>query len=299
MPQPSHGAARSKRPRPSGGAGRPLEPGLYLVATPIGNARDITLRALDVLAGAQVVACEDTRTTAKLLGMHGVAARLTAYHEHNAARVRPALLARLARGEAVALVADAGTPLISDPGYRLVAAARDAGVAVTAVPGASAPLAALCVSGLPTDRFLFAGFLPARRAARRRGLEALATVDATLLMFESARRLAGSLADMADVLGPREAAVARELTKRFEEVRRGPLGELAAHYADAGPPKGEVVVVVGPPGPREFDDETVDARLREALAENSVRDAAASVSAMTGLPRRGLYARALALSDRR
>ena len=208
MPQPSHGGARSKRPRPSGGAGRPLEPGLYLVATPIGNARDITLRALDVLAGAQVVACEDTRTTGKLLGMHGVAARLTAYHEHNAARVRPALLARLARGEAVALVADAGTPLISDPGYRLVAAARDAGVAVTAVPGASAPLAALCVSGLPTDRFLFAGFLPARQAARRRGLEALATVDATLLMFESARRLAGSLADMADVLGPREAAVA-------------------------------------------------------------------------------------------
>ncbi len=288
--QPSHGRGRSKRP------GGSLEAGLYLVATPIGNAGDITLRALEVLATADVVACEDTRTTARLLTMHGVRARLTAYHEHNAERARPGLLARLARGEAVALVAEAGTPLISDPGYKLVVAARHAGVTVTAVPGASATLAALTISGLPTDRFLFAGFLPPRGGPRRRAIAGLAAVEATLVVLESPRRLAASLADMAALLGPREAAVARELTKLFEEVRRGPLDDLAAHYSAAGPPKGEVVVVIAPPGETQISEDDVDVRLRAALEGQSVRDAAQSVAAATGLPRRRLYARALELT---
>ncbi len=288
--QRSEGSARSKRRRP------PLEPGLYLVATPIGNADDITLRALTVLGEADVVACEDTRTTAKLLTMHGISARLTPYHEHNAARARPALLARIARGEVVALVAEAGTPLISDPGYKLVAAARAAGLPVTVVPGASAPLAALTLSGLPTDRFLFAGFLPPRAAARRRALARLAAVDATLVMFESPRRLAAALADMAAAVGPRRAAIARELTKRFEEVRRDRLDALAQHYRAAGPPKGEVVIVVGPPGEAVPDEDEVDAQLRQALETLSVRDAAAAVAATTGLPRRRLSARALELA---
>ena len=288
--QRNHAAARSKR------RGAPLAPGLYLVATPIGNADDITLRALAVLAGADVIACEDTRTTARLLAMHGITARLTPYHDHNAARARPALLARIARGEAVALVAEAGTPLISDPGYKLVAEAHAAGLAVTVAPGASAALAALTLSGLPTDRFLFAGFLPPRAAARRRALARLAAVDATLVLFESPRRLAAALADMAAELGPRPAAVARELTKRFEEVRRDRLDALAQHYRDAGAPKGEIVVVVGPPGETAADEDEVDARLRQALETHSVRDAAAAVAAATGVPRRRLYARALELA---
>ena len=285
-------AARSKR----AARGRGLHPGLHVVATPIGNAADISVRALDVLAGVDVVACEDTRVTGKLLAMHGLKVRLTPYHEHNARRARPALLARLARGEAVALVSDAGTPLVSDPGYRLVRAALDEGHPVTTVPGPSAPIAALTVSGLPPDRFFFAGFLPPRSAARRRELAALADVPATLVFLESPRRLAASLADMAAVLGPRAAAVARELTKRFEEVRRGALDDLARGYGAEGAPKGEVVVVVGPPGdaPAE-DDAAVDERLRGALEEMSVRDAAAFVAAATGRARRQVYARALAL----
>ena len=288
-------AARSKRAPKGSGSG--LRPGLHVVATPIGNAADISARALDVLAGVDVVACEDTRVTGKLLAMHGLKVRLTPYHEHNARRARPALLARLARGEAVALVSDAGTPLVSDPGYRLVRAALDEGHAVTTVPGPSAPIAALTVSGLPPDRFLFAGFLPTRSAARRRELAALADLPATLVFLESPRRLAASLADMAAVLGPRAAAVARELTKRFEEVRRGALDELASAYGAERAPKGEVVVVVGPPGDEPVeDDAAVDERLRRALDEMSVRDAAAFVAATTGRPRRQVYARALTLS---
>lgn len=289
-PQPSPHVQGSKRSAPA--------PGLYLVATPIGNARDITLRALDLLAAVDVIACEDTRTTGKLLAMHGISARLTAYHDHNAARVRPALLARLRRGEAVALVCDAGTPLISDPGYRLVVEARSAGIPVTTAPGPSAALAALTISGLPTDRFFFAGFLPPKRAARRRALERLAVIDGVLLLYESARRLAAALADMADVLGPREAAVARELTKLHEEVRRAPLDALAAHYERAGAPKGEIVIVVAAPDADadRLDDATVDELLRQALATDSLRDAAARVALATGLPRRRLYNRALALS---
>ena len=275
-----------------------MAPGLYVVATPIGNARDITLRALDLLAGAHVVACEDTRTTAKLLSLHGISAKLTAYHDHNAARARPALLARLARGEAVVLVSDAGTPLISDPGYRLVVEAQLAGIAVTTAPGPSAPLAALTISGLPSDRFFFAGFLPPKRGPRRRALERLEAIDGTLLLFESARRLTGALADMAEVLGPREAAVTRELTKLHEEVRRGALDALAAHYSCAGPPKGEVVIVIAPPdaGTEDLDGEAIDGLLREALKAASLRDAAARVALATGLPRRRLYRRALEIA---
>lgn len=273
-----------------------LAAGLYLVATPIGNLADITLRALEILRAADVVACEDTRATGLLLHRHGIEARLTPYHEHNAERARPVLLGRIAAGDAVALVSDAGTPLVSDPGYKLVAAALADGLSVTAVPGASAVLTALQLSGLPPDRFLFSGFLPPRAAARRTALRELAGVPATLVFYESPRRLAQSLADMAAVLGDRPAAIARELTKLFEEVRRAMLSDLAGHYGEAGPPKGEVVVVVGPPsGSAAAAPSDIDAQLREALRDGSVREAAAQVAAATGMKRRDLYARALVL----
>lgn len=278
-----------------------LAPGLYLVATPIGNARDITLRALDVLATADVLAAEDTRNTRKLLAIHAVrrAGRILPYHDHNGALQRPRLLAALAAGKSVALVSDAGTPLVADPGYRLAAEAIAAGHAVTAVPGASAVLAALTVAGVPTDRFLFAGFLPPRQAARRRALAELAGVPATLVFYESARRLAASLGDMAAVLGgDRLAAVCRELTKRFEETLRAPLGELAARAAAGAEPKGEIVVLVGPPGATPASAEALDRALAAALAERSVKDAAAEVAGTLGLPRRQVYARALALARR-
>ncbi len=251
-----------------------------------------------MLNKASLVACEDTRTTRKLLTAHGIAAKLTAYHEHNAARVRPRLMERLECGEAVALVSDAGTPLISDPGYKLVAAAAEAGVVVTAVPGASAGLAALTVSGLPSDRYFFAGFLPNKSAARHRALAELVPVPASLVIYESARRLPAALADMAEVLGPRPAAVARELTKLHEEVRRGTLAALAEHYQRAGPPKGEVVVVIGPPSLDAAavpSAEALDAQLRAALCRESLRDAVAAVAEATGLPRKQIYARALEL----
>jgi 16S rRNA (cytidine1402-2'-O)-methyltransferase len=275
-----------------------LRAGLYLVATPIGNLADITLRALDVLSAAGTVACEDTRVTRRLLNAYGVKRPLTSYHDHNAERVRPRLIERLKNGESVALVSDAGTPLVSDPGYKLVCAAIAEGLAVSSLPGASAPLAALVVSGLPSDRFLYAGFLPAKRAARRKVLAELACVPATLIVFESARRLAAALQDMAQVLGSRSAAVVRELTKLFEEVRRGDLAFLAEHYRAAGPPKGEVVIVVGPPDSETPPADDLDDRLAVALERTSLRDAAARVAADTGLPRREVYARALALSGR-
>lgn len=286
--QPSDRAPRSK---PAGG--------LYLVATPIGNARDITLRALDVLGAADLVACEDTRVTGRLFAMLGLSAPLTPYHEHNAERARPALLARLREGAVVALVSDAGTPLVSDPGFRLVRACIEEGLPVTAVPGASAALTGLQLSGLPTDRFLFAGFLPPKAAARRSALAELAAAPATLVFYESARRLPVALADMATVLGDRAAAVARELTKLFEEVRRGRLHELAAHYAAAGPPKGEVVIVVEAAGEATHTADDLDARLAVALGRASVRDAAAEIAAATGLPRREVYARAVVLARAR
>ncbi|HET9067523.1 MAG TPA: 16S rRNA (cytidine(1402)-2'-O)-methyltransferase [Amaricoccus sp.] len=281
-------------------AGTALAPGLYLVATPIGNARDIGLRALDVLRAADVLAAEDTRHTRKLLEIHGIRrGRLLPYHDHNGAAQRPRLLAALAEGRSVALVSDAGTPLVADPGWRLATEAIAAGHRVTAVPGASALLAALAVAGLPTDRFLFAGFLPPRQAARRRALGEIAAVPATLVFYESPRRLAASLADMAEVLGPdRPAAVCRELTKRFEETRRGPLGALAAAHAAAPAAKGEIVVLTGAPVAAPVAGEALDAALAAALAGQSVRDAAAAVAVALGLPRREVYARALELLRR-
>lgn len=278
------------------GQARPLAPGLYITATPIGNAGDISLRALDILRGAALVLCEDTRVTSKLLAIHGIDAKLDAYHDHNAAAMRPKILDRLKQGVSVALVSDAGTPLISDPGLKLVRAALDAGIMVTSVPGPSSVLAALTVSGLPTDRFFFEGFLPARKAARRAALEEIRTVPATLVFLESSKRLATALADMGDVLGDRPAAVARELTKKFEQVRRDTLKKLAHAYREAGPPKGEVVVVVGPPEKRAAtSDAEVDALLEKALRGGSLKDAVAHVAEATGWPRRRVYARALDL----
>lgn len=276
-----------------------LTPALYIVATPIGNLGDLTMRARDILATAELVACEDTRVTGKLLTAFGLKRPLIAYNDHNADKVRPTLLDAVRQGKAVALVSDAGTPLISDPGYKLVRDAAAAGLAVTAAPGPSALLAALVLAGLPTDRFLFAGFLPPKSGARRTALGELAAVPATLVFYESGPRLAASLADMAAVLGDRPAAVARELTKLFEEVRRDPLSALAAHYTEAGPPKGEIVIVVGAPAELGASADTLDAALRRALQDNSTRDAAALVAGETGLPRKQVYARALELAQER
>jgi len=270
--------------------------GLYLVATPIGNLGDISLRALETLAGCDVIACEDSRVTRKLTERYGIATPLTPYHEHNAAQARPKLLARLAAGEAVALASDAGTPLISDPGYKLVRAASEAGHRVTALPGASAPLAALSVAGLPTDRFFFEGFLPPKQAARQKRIASLATVPATLVLFESGPRLAAALADLAQGLGPRAAAVCRELTKLHEEVRRGDLGDLARHYAQGAETRGEIVLVVAPPADEGAPAADVDDLLRQALARISLKDAVGEVALATGRPRREVYQRALALA---
>jgi 16S rRNA (cytidine1402-2'-O)-methyltransferase len=276
----------------------PPEAGLYVVATPIGNLRDITLRALDILAAAGRVYAEDTRVAMKLMDAYGLKPKLGAYHEHNAEAVRDVILDALGRGESVALISDAGTPLISDPGFKLARAAIEAGHRVFAIPGPSALLAGLVVSGLPTDRFLFAGFLPAKQAARRSALAELADTKATLIFYESGPRLAESLADMADVLGARSATVARELTKLFEETRHATLGELAAHYGGAGAPKGEIVVVVGPPPPKEeVSDETLDAFLAGVLAQG-VKEAASEAARELGVPRKRAYARALELKDR-
>jgi 16S rRNA (cytidine1402-2'-O)-methyltransferase len=269
---------------------------LHLVATPIGNLGDITLRALWVLRGVDRILCEDTRVTARLLLQFGIDKPLEAYHDHNADRVRPAVLEALRRGETLALVADAGTPLISDPGYKLVRAALAEDLPVTAAPGASAAMTALILSGLPPDTFLFAGFLPPRSAARRRFLAQWAALHATLIFFEGPSRLAASLADMAETLGERDAAVARELTKRHEDVRRGRLAALARHYGEAGAPRGEAVIVVGPPEAAPAGAEPdVEARLRVLLASHSLRDAVALLADETGIARRILYERALAL----
>ena len=277
-----------------------LAPGLYLVSTPIGAARDITLRALDILASADILAAEDTRTARKLMDIHGVKRDWRAilpYHDHNGAAQRPRLLAALAEGKSVALVSDAGTPLIADPGFKIAAEAIAAGHSVVAAPGASALLAALSVAGLPTDRFLFGGFLPPKDIARRKALAALAAVPATLVFYESPRRLAATLAAMADALGAeRPAAVCRELTKRFEETRRGTLGALAAEYGAEDAPRGEIVVVVGPPLDTEVAEGDLDAALAAALDGASVKDAATEVAARLGLPRRQVYARALELA---
>jgi 16S rRNA (cytidine1402-2'-O)-methyltransferase len=271
--------------------------GLHLVATPIGNLGDITLRGLWVLRGVDRILCEDTRVTTRLLAHYGVDKPLFPYHDHNADRVRPAVLEALRRGERLALVSDAGTPLVSDPGYKLVRAALAEGLPVTAAPGPSAALTALTLSGLPPDQFLFAGFPPPRPAARRRLFAEWRELGATLILFEGPSRLAASLADLAALLGDRNAAVARELTKRHEEVRRGTLSALAEHYRAAGPPRGEVVIVIGPRAADAAEAADIDARLRERLLRGSLRDAVAELAEETGLGRQALYRRALALQQ--
>ena len=270
---------------------RPLQPALYLVATPIGNLADISLRALSILARAELIAAEDTRHSKKLLTHFGIAAKLTPYHEHNAEKKRPKLVARLRAGQSVALISDAGTPLISDPGYKLVRNALDAGLSVVSVPGPSASLAALTSSGLPSDAFLFAGFLPPKSGARRGRLETLKAVPATLIFFESSSRLAKSLSDMADVLGPREAAVAKELTKLHETVRRGRLDRLAGEFAESESLKGEFVVVVAPPAADhgEPSDEMIAEQLDKALKLESFRDAVRTVAEVLNVSRSRVY----------
>jgi 16S rRNA (cytidine1402-2'-O)-methyltransferase len=273
-------------------------PGLHLVATPIGNLGDITLRALETLAGVDVIACEDTRITHRLTERYGISALLKPYHEHNATLARPKILEKLAQGGSIALVSDAGTPLISDPGFKLVREVYAAGHQVIALPGPSSVLAALAVAALPTDRFFFDGFLPSKQGARRSRLAELALIDATLVLFESGSRIENSLQDMAAIMAEREAAVCRELTKLHEEVRRATLAELAVS-ADGLETRGEFVVVIGPPaaGAREMAQDQLDEVLRAALKHSSVKDAVAQAVELSGRPRREIYARALELAQ--
>jgi len=274
----------------------PLAPGLYIVATPIGNLADLSPRAADILARADVLAVEDSRVTAKLLHHIGARRPMVPYHDHNADRVRPELLARMG-AEAVALVSDAGTPLISDPGYKLVRDARVAGVMVTTIPGPCAAIAAVTLAGLPTDRFLFAGFLPAKAKAKADAIDDLARVRASLVFYESGPRLGATLAALAEQLGGREAAVSREISKAYEETVTGTLPNLAARYADA-PPKGEIVITVAPPGePEAASEDDVDTALREALTRLPPAKAAGEVARATGADRRELYTRAMMIKD--
>jgi 16S rRNA (cytidine1402-2'-O)-methyltransferase len=267
---------------------RELPPGLYLVATPIGNLADITLRALSVLARADIILCEDTRHSRTLLSHFGIEATTRPYHDHNAARERPRVLAILAAGRRVALISDAGTPLVSDPGYKLVRASLEAGHRVEALPGPSAALAGLSVAGLPTDAFYFVGFLPPRSAARRSRIAELKSIPTTLVFFEAPSRVAETLADLAAELGARPAALARELTKLHEEVLRSSLPQLAEQL-DARPIKGEAVIVVGPAQPGEVTDEEIAAKLDTALREMSLRDAAKAVADALGVPKTRVY----------
>jgi 16S rRNA (cytidine1402-2'-O)-methyltransferase len=273
-----------------------LTPGLYLVATPIGNLRDVTLRALDVLGAADVIACEDTRITRRLLDRHDIRTPLVRYDDHSGEADRDRLLDRIGAGEAVALASDAGTPLVSDPGFKLVRAAIAAGVDVVPIPGPSSVLAALCLAGLPTDRFSFAGFLPEKAAARQAALAEALGMAGSVVVFEAARRLPAALADLAALAPERPVVVARELTKRFEEGVRGTAADLAARYRKEGPPRGEIVLVIGPPAREQADEADLDAALRAALRDLSVKEAASAVAYMTGRKRRDVYARAVELS---
>ena len=277
---------------------KPLAVGLYLVSTPIGNLADMSLRALGVLARADLIFCEDTRHSRKLLGHYGISGELHAYHEHNAARERPRIIERIRAGQSVALISDAGTPLISDPGHKLVREAREAGFEVHAIPGASAVLAALTSSGLPTDRFFFEGFLPPKTVARRKRLEELTDIPATLVFYEAPQRLAAMLVDVSEVLGERQGAVAKELTKLHEGFSLGTLQELAAGSVEALGERGEFVVLAGPAPPSEVSDEDIQARLEVALMQASFRDGVQDVSHMLGVPRKRVYQLALALKDK-
>lgn len=267
-----------------------------MTATPIGNLADMTYRAVEILKNADLVLCEDTRQTAKLMSAYGIDTSRAPYHEHNAAKVRPGILKKLQEGAVIALVSDAGTPLISDPGYKLVREARDAGVAVFPVPGANAGIAALSAAGAPSDRFFFAGFPPPKQGARMKALASLAAIDATLVFYETAPRLADALGAMAEIFGDRRAVVARELTKLHEEFREGVLSSLAEAYASA-PPKGEIVILVFPPEPREAGVGDIDAFLAGVLESMSVKEAAAAAAQALSVPRKEAYARALAMKD--
>jgi len=279
---------------------RPLEPALYLVSTPIGNLGDVTIRALETFAAADIVACEDTRVTRILLERYGIRRKMVAYHEHNEAEAAARLIAAVGEGKSVALASDAGTPLVSDPGYRLVQEAVKQSVRVVPIPGASAVLSALTASGLPNDTFMFAGFLPVKAGQKKTRIEALADVQATLIFYESPRRLADTLETMAEILGDRQAVVARELTKTFEELRRGSLPALAAHYMEAGAPKGEVVLCVAPPGEKpEQSEADTDQLLIGLAAEMPAAKAAGEAARMTGLKKSDLYQRLLKLKDNR
>src|SRR5258707_3788470 len=276
-----------------------VPPGLYLVATPIGNLSDVTLRALETLAAVEAIACEDTRVTRRLLERYTITTPLLIYHDHNAEIARPKILARLKAGAAIALGSDAGTPLISDPGFKLVQAAQAAGHTVTAVPGASAVLAALTASGLPTDRFFFEGFLPVRESARRTRIDELANIPATLVFYETGPRIAAMLNDVAAGLGGRPGAVCRELTKLHEEIRRGDVAALALAYREGAETRGEFVVVIGPPAKDQgVEAIDLDGMLQRALTTASLKDAVEAVAAATGQKRRIVYQRALALSRR-
>ena len=274
-------------------------PGLYLVATPIGNLGDITLRALETLAGVDIIACEDTRMTRRLTERYAISALLKPYHEHNAALARPKILERLAQGGSIALVSDAGTPLISDPGFKLVREVCAAGYSVIALPGPSSVLAALSVAALPTNRFFFEGFLPSKETARRARLTELARIDATLVMFESGNRVQGTLADLAAIMGERDAAICREMTKLHEEIKRGPVSQLA-DAAGTLETRGEFVLVIAPPaGTTIMAADELDELLLNSLRHDSVKDAVAHAVELSGRPRREIYARALELSKRR
>lgn len=274
-----------------------IAPGLYIVATPIGNLGDITLRALEVLRGADLIACEDTRVSGKLLAHFGIKARTTSYHDHNSDKKRPELIAELQKGKIVALISDAGTPLISDPGYKLVREVNALGIKVFPIPGASSVVSALSVCGLPTDRFLFSGFLSNKAQARDKEIAELANIPATLVLFESVHRLKATLAALANGLGEREAVIARELTKLHEELRRGTLQQLAKHYENAPEPKGEVVIVIAPPVKKAASAADTELLLRDALRSLSVKDASTEVAKLTGLPRQEIYALALRLKS--
>ena len=276
-------------------SGEKLPPGLYLVATPIGNLRDITLRALDILTGADRVYAEDTRQTGKLLAAYDIKTGLTAYHDHNVAKRIPAIVAQIQDGQSVALVSDAGTPLISDPGFKLARAVAQAGLNIIPIPGASAALAGLLTSALPSDRFFFSGFLPAKSAARKTALLDIAKVQATLIFFEAGSRIDKTLTDMLSVLGDRPAALARELTKHFEETRRGTISDLLQGVMD-DPPRGEIVLIIGGSAGEVWDAARIDAALSEHM-EQGVKRAAAAVAQMSGLPKRDVYARAQILKD--
>ncbi len=289
MAEPSNPAAAGKDPE---GA---LAGGLYIVATPIGNLGDMTDRARKVLAAADLIACEDTRITARLLERFGIRGRLLAYHEHNAARMRPRIMEALERGAVVALVSDAGTPLISDPGYRLVGEARRRGFPVIPVPGASSVMAALMVAGLPTDRFYFAGFPPVKERQRNAFLQEIAGVPGTLVLLESPRRVEACLRAIAATMPGREVVIARELTKMYEEVITGMPEDILARFADEGTPRGEMVLMIAPPGKAEAADEDVDILLAEALKQAPPGRAASEVARATGRRKADIYRRAMAL----